>query len=340
MRNRAAQQLDFGQNAPRRQNIIPFLQTSGSATPKVSVVIPTKNEEKNLAIVLPRIPSWVHEVLIVDGHSKDKTIEVAKNLLPDLVKIVIQKGKGKGDALRAGFDAATGDIIVMLDADGSMAPEEIPLYVGALMAGADFVKGSRFLQGGGTDDMEFVRYLGNLGFTMTVRVLFGGVYSDLCYGYSAFWKRVLPKLDLHSDGFEIETEMNIRALKAGIKVVELPSFEALRVHGSSNLNTFRDGWRVLMQIFKEFLGVGRDVRNDDVFDKGTINDEYIAAMRLLDREAKHLSIMRHHLSDEAYKTALDALSMANDAIRKMYEVKTSIPTMPKVKATQEIAKIS
>src|SRR5690606_11884999 len=143
------------------------------------------NEAKNLPIVLPRIPKWVHEVLIVDGRSKDNTIEVAKQLLPDLVKIVKQSGKGKGDALRAGFEAATGDIIVMLDADGSMAPEEIPLYIGALMAGADFVKGSRFLQGGGTDDMEFVRYLGNLGFTMTVRVLFGGVYSDLCYGYSA-----------------------------------------------------------------------------------------------------------------------------------------------------------
>jgi hypothetical protein len=342
MRNRAPQQLDFGQNAPRRQNIIPFFQGNTASTPRVSVVIPTMNEEKNLPIVLPRIPKWVHEVLIVDGRSKDNTIAVAKQLLPDLVRIVYQTGKGKGDALRAGFEAATGDIIVMLDADGSMAPEEIPLYVGALLAGADFVKGSRFLQGGGTDDMEFVRYLGNLGFTMTVRVLFGGVYSDLCYGYSAFWRRVLPKLDLHSDGFEIETEMNIRALKSGIKVVELPSFEALRVHGSSNLNTFRDGWRVLMQIFKEFLGVGRDARIEDAFDKGGINDEYIAAMRLLDREAKHLLIMRHHLSDDAYKTALDALSMANDAIRKMYEVQTSIPMAPKTKVskiTQEIASV-
>lgn len=222
----------------------------------VSVVIPTLNEARNLPHVLPRIPSWVTEVIIVDGHSVDGTVDVARKLRPD-VKIVMERRKGKGVALRSGFAAATADIIVMLDADGSMAPEEIPVYVGALIAGADFVKGSRFMQGGGTDDMEFHRYLGNLGLMLIAKVLFGGRYSDLCYGYSAFWRTALDKLDLRSDGFEIETEMNVRALQTKLKISEVPSFEADRIHGSSNLNAIRDGLRIVRTMAYEFFGVGR-----------------------------------------------------------------------------------
>lgn len=231
---------------------------SGQNKPiEVSVVIPTLNEAKNLPHVLPRIPAWVSEVIIVDGRSTDNTIEVARELIPDVV-IVKEYRKGKGAALRAGFNAATGDIIVMLDADGSMAPEEIPVYVGALMAGADFVKGSRFMQGGGTDDMEFHRYLGNLGLMMVAKVLFGGRYTDLCYGYSAFWRSALEKLDLRSDGFEIETEMNVRALQTKLKISEVPSFEYDRINGTSNLNAIRDGLRIVRTMTYEFLGVGRD----------------------------------------------------------------------------------
>jgi glycosyltransferase involved in cell wall biosynthesis len=218
----------------------------------VSVVVPALNEAENLPHVLPRIPDWVYEVVLVDGRSTDDTIAVAERLWPG-VRVVHQTGKGKGDALRAGFAAATGDIIVMLDADGSTDPGEIPAYVGALLAGADFVKGSRFLQGGGTADMSAFRRWGNWGLTTTVRMLFGGKFSDLCYGYNAFWTRVVPTLDLDADGFEIETMMNVRALRAGLRVTEVPSFEAPRVHGVSNLRTFPDGWRVLTTIWRERL---------------------------------------------------------------------------------------
>jgi glycosyltransferase involved in cell wall biosynthesis len=216
----------------------------------VSVVIPAMNEAENLPYVLPRIPAWVHEVLLVDGNSTDGTVAVARQLWPS-VRIVRQQGRGKGAALRSGFAAATGDIIVMLDADGSTDPAEIPIFVGALLAGADFVKGSRFLQGGGTSDMPLHRKLGNWGFAMGVRVLFGGIYSDLCYGYNAFWRRVLPCLELYGDGFEIETIMNVQALRLGLKVVEVPSFEAERVHGEGRLRTIPDGWRVLKTIVRE-----------------------------------------------------------------------------------------
>jgi glycosyltransferase involved in cell wall biosynthesis len=218
--------------------------------PTVSVVIPTLNEAENLPHVLPFLPPWVDEVVIVDGLSTDGTLQVAKKLLPH-GRIVQQEGRGKGAALRSGFAAATGDIIVMMDADGSTDPAEIPLFCAALLSGADFVKGSRFLQGAGTADMEVHRMLGNLGFVLGVRLLFGGNYSDLCYGYAAFWRRVLPQLELDCDGFEIETLMNLRALRAGLKVAEVPSFENKRIHGASNLHAVRDGWRVLKTILRE-----------------------------------------------------------------------------------------
>ena len=221
-----------------------------SAPLRVTVVVPTRNEAENLPHVLPRIPSWVDEIILVDGHSTDNTVEVARQLIPD-IQVVMQTGKGKGNALRAGFAAATGDIIVMIDADGSTDPEEMGMFVRYLRSGADFVKGSRFLQGAGTSDMTGLRMWGNKGLTMLVNLLFGGRYSDLCYGYNAFWRDVLPVLQLDADGFEIETLMNIRALRAHLNVIEVHSFEADRIHGQSNLRTFPDGWRVLKTIIRE-----------------------------------------------------------------------------------------
>jgi glycosyltransferase involved in cell wall biosynthesis len=216
----------------------------------VSVIIPALNETENLPHVLPRIPHWVDEVILVDGHSTDGTPEIAERLWPD-VRVIAQHGHGKGAALRTGFAAAQGDIIVMLDADGSTDPAEIPAFVGALLAGADFAKGSRFAHGGGTADMPTYRQLGNQCFVRLVRLLFGGRYSDLCYGYNAFWRSLVPLLCLDGDGFEIETMMNVRALRTGMKVVEVPSVEAKRVYGDGRLKTIPDGWRVLRTIWLE-----------------------------------------------------------------------------------------
>jgi len=216
----------------------------------VSVVIPALNEAQNLPHVLPRIPRWVDEVILVDGHSTDGTPEIAERLWPG-IRVISQHGRGKGAALRTGFSLATGDIIVMFDADGSTDPAEIPAFVGALLAGADYAKGSRFAHGGGTSDMPTYRQLGNQFFVRLVRLLFGGRYSDLCYGYNAFWRSLVPLLCLDGDGFEIETMMNVRALRTGMKVVEVPSFEAKRVYGDGRLKTIPDGWRVLNTIWQE-----------------------------------------------------------------------------------------
>jgi glycosyltransferase involved in cell wall biosynthesis len=221
-----------------------------AVAPTVSVVVPAKNEARNLAHVFASIPSWVDEVVLVDGHSVDDTVGEARRLMPD-VQIVAQHGRGKGDALREGFSAAKGDIIVMLDADGSTNGAEIPRFVSALVAGADFVKGSRFASGGGSDDITTTRRLGNRILSGLVNLLFRTQYTDLCYGYNAFWARHVPALDLNCDGFEIETVMNIRAAKAGLRVHEVPSHEHSRVHGESNLRIVGDGWRIAKVIARE-----------------------------------------------------------------------------------------
>jgi len=223
---------------------------SSVSLPTVSLVIPAKNEEKNLPIVLSRIPEWIHEVVFVDGNSTDNTVEVARTL-SDKVKIVRQTGRGKGNALRQGFAAATGDIIVALDADGSTDPAEIPVLIAPLLSGWQFTKASRFMQGGGTADMTLYRSVGNKGLLFLVRLLFGGKYSDFNYGYNAFWAWTLDYILPDVDGFEIEALITIRALRAGLKIAEVPSFELPRAHGQSHLKSIRDGIRILKVILRE-----------------------------------------------------------------------------------------
>jgi glycosyltransferase involved in cell wall biosynthesis len=221
-------------------------------TPTVSVVVPAKNEARNLGHVFASIPDWVDEIVLVDGHSVDDTVVVARRLCPD-VRIVMQDGRGKGDALQAGFAACRGDIIVMIDADGSTDGREIARFVAALVTGADFAKGSRFASGGGSDDITRGRRLGNWILSSLVNRLFGTRYTDLCYGYNAFWSRHLTALGIDCDGFEVETVMNIRAAKAGLWIQEVPSYEHSRVHGESNLHVIRDGWRIVKVIIRERL---------------------------------------------------------------------------------------
>jgi glycosyltransferase involved in cell wall biosynthesis len=228
---------------PRRTDLV-------TEWPRVSVVIPTLNEEQNLPHVLTKLPGRLHEVIIVDGFSLDDTLNVARRLRPD-AKIVLQGVPGKGDALRCGFEAATGDALVMLDADGSADPAEIPAFVETLMAGADFAKGTRFREGGGSSDITQLRRIGNRGLNGVVNGLFRTSYSDLCYGYNAFWRHCLGAMNVDCTGFEVETLINIRIARAGLDIHEVPSFERERMHGQSNLRTFRDGWRVLRTILRE-----------------------------------------------------------------------------------------
>lgn len=234
-----------------------------SLVPKISVVIPALNEARNLPHVFSRLPAGLHEVIVVDGHSVDDTLATARRLRPD-VRIITQNRRGKGNALACGFAAATGDIIAMVDADGSADPAEILRFVSALLDGADYAKGSRFTDGGGSSDITRLRRAGNRVLNGLVNVLCRTRYSDLCYGFNAIWRHHVPVLGLDAeaaapadgtrlwgDGFEVETLINIRVARAGLIVKEVGSYEYPRIHGVSNLNALSDGWRVLRTILVE-----------------------------------------------------------------------------------------
>lgn len=221
-----------------------------SDNPRVSVVVPAMNEAANLPEMFKNIPADVYEIVLVDGNSTDGTAEVALSLR-DNVRVVNQERPGKGNALICGFNACRGDVIVMIDADCSMDAAEIPLFVDALVDGADFVKGSRYMDGGGSTDITRIRSAGNIALRGMVNSLYGTDYTELCYGYMAFWRWTLPYLDLDCDGFEIETLMSIRAQTAGLEIAEVPSMEYDRLHGASNLNAVRDGLRILRVITGE-----------------------------------------------------------------------------------------
>jgi glycosyltransferase involved in cell wall biosynthesis len=248
-----------------RNNEYPHLVNSTRPpSPVITAVIPTLNEASNLPHVLTRIPAVVDEVVLVDGRSVDDTIAVARMIRPD-IRVVLQDGTGKGNALACGFAAASGDIIVMLDADGSTDPAEIPLFTEALLAGSDFAKGSRFLGGGGSADITRLRSAGNRALGMIVNVLFRTSYTDLCYGYNAFWRDCLPHMQVDCAGFEVETLINVRVARARLAVTEVPSIEHERLHGESNLHAFRDGMRILRTIISERARVRPRVKDPDAW---------------------------------------------------------------------------
>ncbi|MFG1933562.1 glycosyltransferase family 2 protein [Mycobacterium sp. NPDC048908] len=239
----------------------PAARSSGSATDwllgeTVSVVIPALNESANLKHVLPRIPNWVHQVILVDDGSTDGTPHVARQLMPGIQVVANWRPRGKGNALRTGFDHADGSLIVQIDADGSEAPEEIIRFVAALLSGAEVAKGSRFLTGGGTSDMTLMRKLGNTGFLRLCGLLYGVRWTDFCHGYIGFRASALRRLELDASGFDIEAQIVLRAADRGLAICEVPCFEHARVAGKGHLRTFPDGWRVLKRIAQEKYGAG------------------------------------------------------------------------------------
>jgi len=215
---------------------------------RVTALICTLNEAENLPYVLPKIPLWVDEVLIVDGHSTDDTVKVVKELCPRAI-IILQTGKGKGIALREGVNHASGDIIVTLDADGSTDPSEIQKSINPLINGYDFAKGSRFL--GTHPKMPPYRQFGNWVLATTTNILYGTKYTDVCSGYNAFWKKSFERIHLSNDGFEMEQEMLVKVKKLGLKVVEVDQPDAGRLYSKSKVSGVKQGFTDLWIIVRE-----------------------------------------------------------------------------------------
>lgn len=216
--------------------------------PSVTVLICTLNEEENLPHVLPKIPGWVNEILLVDGNSTDHTIEVAQRLCPT-IRILNQPDKGKGNALRYGIQESNGEIIVTLDADGSTDPSQIPDFIQPLVDGYDFTKGSRFLRT--RPIMPPLRRLGNRFFAVLANILYGTHYTDMCAGLNAFWGKILPSLDPAGTSFLDEPTLNIRLKKKGMRVIEIPQYDTGRITGKANENFLPQGWRILRIIITE-----------------------------------------------------------------------------------------
>jgi hypothetical protein len=209
----------------------------------MSVVIPTLNEALNIEPVLRQL-SRFDDIVLVDGMSTDGTVELARAIRPD-VRVLQRPPRGKGDALRAGFAAATGDVIVIMDADGSMDPGEVEVFMAMMAVGFDLVKGSRMACGGGSHDLTTIRLLGNAALCKLANTLFHTHWTDLCYGYLAFRRSCLPQMALTADGFEIESQILGHAAVAGLRIAEVPSVELPRLAGESHLNARRDGTRIL-----------------------------------------------------------------------------------------------
>ncbi|WP_328593821.1 glycosyltransferase family 2 protein [Actinomadura macrotermitis] len=226
-----------------RPGALPAIGGRTRRWPTVTAVIPTLNEAENLRWLMPRLTA-VDEIVIVDGRSTDGTVEYVLSVRPD-AKIISEPPTGKGTAMRQGMAAATGEMIIMLDADGSMDPAEFDSFLALLCRGYDFVKGTRYGCGGGSDDLTGLRRLGNSALTWLANRLYRQRWSDLCYGYVAMRRDAVGRLALRSTGFEIETEMCVNAVRAGLRIAEVASHETERRFGESNLNTWRDGWRVL-----------------------------------------------------------------------------------------------
>ncbi len=240
--------------APR----VSMMQESKSATSRstLSVIIPTLNEAGNLPFVLDTIPDWVDEIIVVDGRSTDDTERIARLLRPG-VRVIHELTPGKGAALQAGLGAASCDYLIALDADGSMDGGRIGDFYAALDGGADYVKGSRFASGGGSADITRMRRFGDWGICFLIRIFFGARFSDDSYGYFAVRSSRLGDIRIDTNGFEVETLINVRAYRAGLKITEIPCFEGNRIHGVSTLSAFRDGFRIGRFLIKERLGLNR-----------------------------------------------------------------------------------
>lgn len=244
---------------------------------KCTLIIPTMNEEENLKLLLPKIPQFIDEVIVVDGNSLDSTRDVAEN--SERVNLVVtQKRKGKGAALSRGFLNSTGDYVFIIDADGSMDPSELSVFASALEGGASLVKGSRYKSNGGSSDITFFRSSGNLALTKLANWLYRKKWSDLAYGYAGFKRNALIALEIsyldtkvagkfshrrmsYGQGFEIETLMFCRAVRRGFNVQEVPSWENERINGSSNLRAISDGTRALTAMIVERIRSERELED-------------------------------------------------------------------------------
>jgi glycosyltransferase involved in cell wall biosynthesis len=221
---------------------------------KLSVIIPAKDEEATLGRVLedmnktvPTLDGYDVEVICVDDHSRDRTAAIARAMGARVVEN--HRNPGKGHALRAGFEAATGELIMMMDADYSHRPEDMPEFLSAMREGVGLVIGSRVF--GGSEEYTHVRALGNVFLSASMGLASGRYLSDALNGYKLFRRDVFTDFVYSSRMFEIEIEIIANTLRKGYRVVEVISHERARAGGEMKSRVVRHGTRFLARIVWE-----------------------------------------------------------------------------------------
>jgi glycosyltransferase involved in cell wall biosynthesis len=222
--------------------------------PKISIVIPTKDEEATVADIIEGCKPYGDEILVIDGHSKDNTASIAQSLG---VKVYLDNQRGKGAAIRAAITKVTGDIIVFIDADGSHSPSDIPKLVGPILAGqCDHVTGSRMK--GGSDELhgdlgKFIRMLGSDIITLGINYRFNVRLTDSQNGFRAIRTEVARRLNLKENITTIEQEMIMKTLKLGYRILEVPAHEYARRAGHSKVNVKKVAWRYVYCWLKNLI---------------------------------------------------------------------------------------
>jgi glycosyltransferase involved in cell wall biosynthesis len=223
---------------------------------RVSVVIPAKNEEDTIARVLedlyktiPQLPAYEIEVICVDDHCTDATAAIARSFGARAIENTGRAGKGM--ALRAGFAAATGDIIAMMDADYSHRAEDLGIFLDAMKSGVGLVIGSRVI--GGSEEYTHIRALGNVFLSATLGLCSGRYLSDALNGYKLFRRDIFTDSRFTSPSFEIEIEIIANTLRKGYRIVEVSSHERSRAGGEMKSRVVQHGSRFLLRIFWEGL---------------------------------------------------------------------------------------
>lgn len=212
----------------------------------VTVVIPTLNEEKAIGEVVEGFVKKGYRVVVIDGHSTDRTREIAKE---KGAEVIVQSGKGKGQAVAEAFELLDSDIIVLVDGDGTYLPEEVDRLLKPIMDGkADHVVGNRFAN---FEKGAFTRLnlFGNKVLNFFFRLAYGAELRDILSGYRALKKEVYKSVELKKQGFEVETELTVETLAKGFKIVEVPITYRKR-GGKTKLNPLKDGFRIGKTIYE------------------------------------------------------------------------------------------
>jgi glycosyltransferase involved in cell wall biosynthesis/SAM-dependent methyltransferase len=229
-----------------------------------SIVIPCRNEEGNIEPAIQRIPRFCDdlEILFVEGNSSDNTLSEIKRVIreyPDLdIRLLIQDGRGKGDAVRKGFANARGDLLMILDADLTMPPEDLPKFYEAIESGrGEFINGSRLVYPMEGQAMRFLNFWANRIFALLFTWLLNQRYTDTLCGTKALKKRFYQKIESNRDYFgEFDPfgdfDLIFGATKLHLKTVEIPIRYADREYGETQISRFRHGWLLLRMVFFAF----------------------------------------------------------------------------------------